>query len=519
MLTQLLDKFFNKTELAETPPLLTVATTQKWVLSLVTLHEYEAHQQIIKILKLFNEGHPPFDPQRLHILGIIEQAGSKYQHGLITHFLTAHTNLEYAGKSLWKEIIGFYWQMALSYQVLTNAALRGSEQGQSALPGLVLRSIHYQGKLIQWRYLRYELPTTQIWHAIHKLYRLAEQYGFTHDSIVLKGSAYCSCEQAYVRVLLLHLMHPVGLTPDELELAAYWAWKWRDALKLDKAYQPATHTYCVALADDLPPQPTYGQCIALDSVRYWTMSGVVEQLIQTQATLNPSQKLIQLYGVTFLDDPALLLDHIYTQLTDSNDKPNMARLNMLTEIHVACCKPSTISNLDRPSVTPTLLAYHEAAGHPAEHYYRLSVPLDATECIVHQHDLLLIYDEGQTQVASIAAVRWSETSTNITTLGLEQLGTCPKSVKLCAIHDVFATSPFPSIGDEDMLQFEGIYLAQSSNLITLHAIDSKYYDMLLDDYVYRIRIGATLEQEYDWMRVKLSILTRTHLSRLATSPM
>lgn len=70
-----------------------------------------------------------------------------------------------------------------------------------------------------------------------------------------------------------------------------------------------------------------------------------------------------------------------------------------------------------------------------------------------------------------------------------------------------------------MLQFEGIYLAQSSNLITLHAIDSKYYDMLLDDYVYRIRIGATLEQEYDWMRVKLSILTRTHLSRLATSPM
>lgn len=518
MLNQLFDKFLNKAELAETSPLATVATTQKWALSLVKLHEYEAHQQIIKILKLFNEGHPPFDPQRLHILGIIEQAGSKYQHGLITQFLTNHANLEYAGKSLWKEIIGFYWQLALSYQVLTNAALHGGEQGQAALPGLVLRSIHYQGKLIQWRYLRYELPTAPIWHAIHKLYRLAEQHGFARDSIVLKGSAYCSCEQAYARVLLLHLMHPVGLTPNELELAAYWAWKWRNALKLDKTYHTAAHTYCVALADSLPPQPTYGHCIALDSVRYWSMLAVVEQLIQTQIAMNQRQKQIKLYGVPFTDDPTRLLNHIHTQFMHSDDKPDMARLNMLTELHVACCTNSAIGKLEHPSMTPNILAYHEAAGHPVEHYYRLNIPPGSTECVVQQHDLLLIYNEDQTQVASIAAVRWLETSASkTTTLGLEQLGTSPKSVQLCAIHDAFTVSPFTS--DEDTLQFEGVYLAASANLIALHAIDSKHYDMLMDGYVYRIRIRATLEQEYDWLRAKINILTRTHLSRLATSPM
>ncbi|MEQ1667543.1 MAG: hypothetical protein ABL868_03730 [Sulfuriferula sp.] len=519
MLNHLLDKYLNKTALAETSPLATVATAQKWVLGLVKLHEYEAHQQIIKILKLFNEGHPPFDPQRLHILGIIEQAGSKYQHGLITQFLTNHASLEYAGKSLWKEIISFYWQMALSYQVITNAALHGGEHGQAALPGLVLRSIHYQGKLIQWRYLRYELPTAQIWHAVHKLYRLAEQHGFAHDSIVLKGSAYCTCEQAYARILLLHLMHPVGLTPNELELAAYWAWKWRDALKLDKDYHAAAHTYCVALADSLPPQPTYGHCIALDSVRYWSMSGVVKQLIQTQLAMNQRQKSIKLYGVPFVDDPTLLLNHIHTQFTHSHDQPNMTRLSMLTELHVACCKPSTISNLEHPDTSmPTLLAYHEAAGHPVEHYYRLNIPPSPTDCVVHQHDLLLIYNEALTQVASIAAVRWLETSVSkTTTLGLEQLGASPKSVKLCAIHDVFTPSPFMS--NNNALQFEGIYLSTSANLIALHAVDSTHYDMLMDGYVYRIRIRAMLEQEYHWLRAKIDILTRTHLSRLATSPM
>lgn len=517
MLNLFLDKFLQKPDLAASTPISTVGAAQKWVLSLAKLHEYEAHQQIIKVLKLYNQGHPPFDPQRLHILSIIEQAGSKFQHGLITQFLTNHANLEYAGKSLWKEIINFYWQMALSYQVLTNAALHGGEQGSAALPGLVLRGIHYQGKLIQWRYLRYELPTAQIWHSIHKLYRLAEQHGFAQDSLVLKGSAYCNCEQAYARVLLLHLMHPVGLSPNELELAAYWAWKWRDAIKLNKNYRGSEHTYCVALSDSLPPQPTYGNIIALESARYFSMQTVIDLLIQSQATLSQRHKHIKLYGVPFTDDPTSLLNHIHTQFTYIDSDPELNRVNMLTEINIVGCKPELLSALHQLDKVSPLLAYHEAAGHPVEHYYRLNLPSSSLECPIRQHDLVLVYNEDKTEVASVAAVRWMEISTSkTTTLGLEQLGLVPRLVTLCEVHDVF--SPCAFMHGENELAFPAMYFLQSSNLIALHAIDGKYYDMLSDDYVYRIRISARLEHQYDWLRTRVNVLTRTHLTRLATSP-
>ncbi|MFA5172401.1 MAG: hypothetical protein WC426_12620 [Sulfuriferula sp.] len=517
MLNHFLDKLLQKSDVAEETPISTVGAAQKWVLSLTKTHEYDAHQQIIKILKLFNQGHPPFDPQRLHILSIIEQAGSKYQHGLITQFLTNHSNLEYAGKSLWKEIVNFYWQMALSYQVLTNAALHGGDQGSAALPGLVLRSIHYQGKLIQWRYLRYELPTAQIWHSLHKLYRLAEQLGFARESLVLKGSAYCSCEQAYARVLLLHLMHPVGLSPNELELAAYWAWKWRDAIKLDKAYSGHEHTYCVALADSLPPQPTYGRIIALESARYFSTLAVVDQLIQMQLSLAQRHKHIKLYGVPFADDPSVLLNQIHTQLTYIDNKPELNRVNMLTEINIVGCKPDLMPALNQPDQVEPLLAYHEAAGHPLEQYYRLNLPSSALECPIQQHDLVLIYNVDKTKIASIAAVRWMELSASkITTLGLEQLGTLPKLVTLCEVHDVF--SPYAFVEEDSELAFAAMYLSQSSHLIALNAIDGKLYDMLMDGYVYRIRIRAQLEHQYDWLRAKFDMLTRTHLTRLSTSP-
>ncbi|NOT16440.1 MAG: hypothetical protein HOP20_00035 [Sulfuriferula sp.] len=519
MLNHIFKKLLHTPDIAEKSHLTDTATIQKWTLQLSSLHEYEAHQKIIALLKEFNEGHSPFEPQRLHVLGIIEQAGSKFQYGLITQFLSNHANMTYSGKSLWKEIISFYWQLALAYQVLTNAALHGGEQGKAALPSLVLRSIHYQGKLMQWRYLHYELPTAQIWHAIHKLYRLAEQHGFAHDSMVLKGSAYCTCEQAYARVLLLHLMSPVGLNPNELELAAYWAWKWRDEIKLLPVYHPDQHQYCVVLAESLPPQPIYGRALPLESVRYWSMHEVLNKLTQTRLALTQRQQNIKLYNVPFADDPKLLLLHIQSQFAQIDEQPALNRINLRNEIAITCGNQDIIHALNHPQQAIHVRAFHQATGHPIEQYYRLNLPANTETCPVSQHDLLLVYNEDASQIASIAAVRWLENSgSKITTLGLAQLGALPKTVTICAVHDALCASPFNDKLTSELMT-DAIYLTQSAHLIALHAIDSQYYDMLTADYVYRIRVRAHLEQQYDWVRVKFDILTRTHLTRLPTSPM
>lgn len=509
MLNELFDKFRIKSAPADITPLDSLSATHKWVNQLQQLHEYEAHQHVVILLGAYNRSKAPFDIQRLHILGAIEHFGSKLQHGLITQFLKNHADYKYAGKSLWQEIVAFYWQLAQAYHDLTNATLQHKKSASSALPTLVLRALHYQGKLIQWRYLRYELPTPQTWHTLNKLYKIAEQHGFAKQSMVLKGSAYCSCEHAYARILLLHLMRPVGLTPSEIELAAYWAWKWRETITLSKSFDPAQHSHCIALSDSQPPHSLSGQAVALESVRYWSIDGVLAHMEGTHSNLGSHSKLIKLYGVPFADSPNTLLQHIHARLTSPTAFGDSSVFDMPAAVSVSCGEKTIIDAFCNPAAAPHITAYYQAIGHPREAYYRLNITPGNPNCKVKAHDLLVSYDETLTRIQTLSAIRWLEESASSTiTLGMERLGLLPLLVRLHAIQDSITTSPFQSEATKP--GFIGITETHASTLVSFQHMPHKYYDMREGDYIYRIRIQALLEQKPGWLRVQFIRLTRRY---------
>lgn len=506
MFNELFDKFRIKTAPANIAPLDSLSATHKWVEQLQGVHEYEAHQHLVTLLGAFNRAKTPFDIQRLHILAAIEHFGSKLQHGLITQFLKNHADYKYAGKSLWQEIVAFYWQLAQAYHDLTSSVLLQKKPVASVLPTLVLRALHYQGKLIQWRYLRYELPTPQIWHTLHKLYRLAEQHGFATQSMVLKGSAYCSCEQAYARILLLHLMRPVGLAPNEIELAAYWAWKWRESISLSKTFDPSQHTHCVALSDSLPPQPLNGQTVIQDSVRYWSINGVLALMEGIPPDANGHSRLIKLYGIPFQDSPDALLQHIHSKLA-SNPKGDTLAFAMPATVNISYGKKNIIEGLHNPRIGAPLSASYQPTGHPSEAYYRLNITSSRFSREIRAHDLLISYDENMQQVETLAAIRWLEGSAGpAIALGMERLGFAPQLVRLYPVQDAASVSPAPDSTAES--GFTGIAESHGSTLVSFEPMQHKYYDMREGNYIYRIRIQNFLEHKPEWLRIQFARLTR-----------
>ena len=509
MLTELFHKLREKIAPVATTPLDSLNATHKWVNKIQQLHEYEAHQQVVILLDEFNRTKTPFDSQRLHILAAIEHIGSKLQHGLITQFLKNHADYKYAGKSLWQEITAFYWQLAQAYQNMTQATLQQKKSSASILPTLVLRALHYQGKLIQWRYLRYEPPTAKTWYALHKLYKISEQYGFSKQSNVLKGSAFCSCEQAYSRILLLHLMRPVGLKPNEIELAAYWAWKWREAIALRKNYIASKHSHFVALSDSLPPQALNAQAATLESTRYWSIQDVISNIEKVRLSLVGDSTLIKLYGVPYEDSPKPLLRHINAKLLDNTTFIDALAVDISSEINICCGTKSILAAFDSTSSTPTIKAGYQAAGHPGEAYYRLTVAADITLCQFKPYDLLISLDDDKTHIRALMTIRWLEASNGKSiTLGVERLCVSPQLIQLFSVQDPTAPSPFLAKDTTDFIP--AIIEQGTSTLISFHHMKHKYYDMREGNYIYRIRIQELLEQKHNWLKLQFVRLSRRY---------
>lgn len=240
--TKILNKWLQRPG-SGTTPLDNLRRTRRWIDQLHALHEYDAHQLLVDTLNQYNQSNAPLDDQRLRILDALEHAGTRLQRSLIAQYLKNQSIFRYAGKSLWQEIFAYYWQLALAYQSLVKAATHDHPGLATELPAITLHALHYQGKLIQWRYMRYESPAPNAWRNIHALYSIAEFNGFAATSLALQKNTRYSCAEAYMRILLLNLVNPVGLTPWKIELAALWMRKWSKAMQPAAQFDPHSHTH------------------------------------------------------------------------------------------------------------------------------------------------------------------------------------------------------------------------------------------------------------------------------------
>ncbi len=479
--------------------------THSWIAQSHGLPKLDAHHRITDLLEQYIKLNDFSNSQLIHILALIEHAGSKLQYTLIKQFFQNQVSPQATSYVNWPEIVNFYRLLSIAYQQLAWRDANLPKPG-AMLPTTVLRALHYQGKLMQWGYLRFEPPTPAMWHTLHTLYRVTLQHGFSENSMVLKGSTFASCKDVYTSILLLHLMHPVGLEARDIELAAYLSWKLRDHINLSEKFDANVHTHCIALNESNPPQSLPGRVHGNGPIFYWS---TIQTLIQLRKLLadkeNSLSTEIKLYGVPYTADQSDLLQHIMLRLSGKTQlKHDMARLP--ESVEMLCCASTVVKLLIQPQSGSRIRAKVIPIGHPDETCFQLSITEDVSNCRIAINQMIII-DAPEFTAPLLCVIRWIEQKgVRLITLGMERIGAAPRLTTFHPIND--PALPSPAINDND----DGcvaIIVAEPISMLVFNAIQERYADIREDGLVFRVRLRSPLEQNSQWLLLPFTKLTRT----------
>lgn len=502
----------------ECSPFATLHSTRRWVEQLQFHHEYEAHQMVVDALNQFNLSSAVLDERRLHILAVLRHAGCKLQEDMVTQYLKNQATFRYAGKSLWQEIFAFYWQLALAYQSFVKAATRNQPALDQQLPTITLFALYYQGKLIQWRYMRYETPTPDAWRNVHALYAIAECSGFAGRHLKLSDRAEASCTHLYAHILLLNLINPIGLSPWKIELTAHWAQNWCRQLQPAALFDPQLHTHWLDLSGCEPLHRISDHPVEGSALRYWSLQSVLTALEITRVQLiNPPPSPLD--GIKKEAEVPGLLDDIHAILNRGGPQRHAPRLEQNKSALLACGFDQVLHALNglagsmRAAPLESWIMQDEGAdGYGLTHY--------GGPASLPDHGALIgLHSGAKAHPWSLAAVRWIDQQPgHPVKLGAERLGSAPRVVALHGVGHLMSESIFSLVNPPaDCIPTPCIFLpAQDEHSSSLVVGDTsiaptQIYDMLDGNYIYRVRITHEQDRSQNWLLLKFNILTRHHI--------
>lgn len=503
----------------ERSPFNSLRSTRRWIEQLQFHHDYEAHQMVLDALNQFNLSEAQLDERRLRILEALRIAGHRLQSGMVTQYLKNQTTFRYAGKSLWQEIFAFYWQLALAYQSFVKAASRNPAKLSRQLPTLTLHALLYQGKLIQWRYMRYESPTPDAWRNVHALYRIAEFNGFCSQRLPTEDVE-TSCMHVYAHILLLNLINPLGLNGWKVELTAQWAQDWCRQLQPAASFDPQIHTHWHDLMSCEALHRMDEQAMEGDALRYWSVQGVLDAMeITRRQLINPPASSLD--GIKNEADAPRLLEDISATLQRGGPQRLLPRVQLDQPLLL-------ISGLDHVLKMLTEKT-HRSEPLSGESWIMHDEGRDGYGLIRHSLSgdlpdpgtLIGLQIGARERIGVLAVVRWTDHSPDqAAKLGVERIGTSPRIVAIHAVDHLLSESIFSMVNPPaDSLPTPCIFLPVeeydrfgSTLLVENQEIaPSQMYDLLDANYVYRIRITGEQDRSHDWVRLKFNILTRRHI--------
>ena len=119
--------------------------------------------------------------------------------------------------------------------------MRPRSRQSRAVPLITLRAIRSFGQLLKWRAIRYLPAGKKLWLRLHNLYAAAETEGFHRQpqQAYAEEASDCSCETAYLHILMMSLANSGTLYPKQLDLIDRWLCGWHGMLGLDRDLDPS----------------------------------------------------------------------------------------------------------------------------------------------------------------------------------------------------------------------------------------------------------------------------------------
>ncbi|MDA8128350.1 MAG: hypothetical protein M0Z73_06595 [Betaproteobacteria bacterium] len=294
-------------------PLTTIRATSSWIESLPAGDAFKSQEAILDALKRFNQTSANYTRDRLAIFMLLDEKSRDLQDTLVRQYLRNPRMSRPLESRLWHAVYGLYWEIARGYHAFALHLAGDGNKTDASLPPVTLRAIRAFGQLLKWRAVRYLPASEKLWLRLHHLYQIAERAGFhrQRQRAYADEAADCSCETAYLHVLMLALANAGTLYPRQLDLIDRWLRNWHGLLRLDSRIDLAAHHFVVDLAADRAPRrlrkPDGG-----DTLRFWTSDAVVQALRDLDAALRQgkSPAALGLTGAELAAESLELLEHL-----------------------------------------------------------------------------------------------------------------------------------------------------------------------------------------------------------------
>jgi hypothetical protein len=281
-------------------PLTNMKTALRWVESLPIGDAYKCQQAVLDELKRFNENSSQFTKDRLAVLMLLDEKSRDLQDTLVRQYLRNPRMSRQVESQLWHSVYGLYWEVARGYHafVLHFARVAGKSPHESQIPLITLRAIMTFGQLLKWRAIRYQPAGEKLWLRLHNLYRVAESEGFHRkpQRAYPEDAAECSCETAYLHILMLNLADSGTLYPKQLDLLDNWLQNWHEPLRLESRVDTNVHNFVVDLSSDHGPRRVR-KPDANKPLRFWATADLLLKLNELHAALREGSTPAQL-GLT-----------------------------------------------------------------------------------------------------------------------------------------------------------------------------------------------------------------------------
>ena len=227
---------------------------EAWLARAALADARQACRELTALLESLEEVSPPEAPyveilERLREPIVVAQA----EHG--KKFAGRPLPLKDFEIGAFEQVSDLWTTLGRAFKRLLRSAIEDRSPdlaGKEAL--LAHRALDCVAELMVVHYRARRELDNELWQDLHQLYQTAEQQGVTMTTVSAghRSKSVSTCNEAYVRALLLALANPPGLASRELQWTRRWASMWAYKVELVAAAEDA-QGYAVDLAGNQPP--------------------------------------------------------------------------------------------------------------------------------------------------------------------------------------------------------------------------------------------------------------------------
>jgi hypothetical protein len=474
-------------------PFASVKATEKWLKTLPTDSDYDAHHALVEGLERFNAENETATLSRMKSLLKLEETGLPLQLRVVEQYVRNQASFRLARQALWRESWVFWSLLAEAWLGMLKQAYRTPESAElkPLVADIATRALRYAGLVMRWDYHQARNPAASAWRRVHKLYRLIERDGFATQTVQI-NSRPTHCAREYTLVVLMGLVHPVGYRTQEIESIA----------QLLEGYEPLplpetvplreVHTHMVDLSLSEGASVLENNWVQGRRLRYLALRPLIEYLKSLDQTSDAEGN----NGLTH---------QVASLIERGGIRRNRQRTHRFGRVWVAAGMGNILTALahpdadkGRPALEPWMLRDESMEG--------MGFALTDATTLPHGRLVAVSWDPSE-NVWQLLAIRWNREEEGQHLVGAQRLSRHPKRVEVYFEPDGQGGAP-----DKTWAVFIPMTHADQgvSNLLlppTHYRLGAPL--MLRDgDTVYRLRLGEVQESHEGWLRVSMDVVGR-----------